>query len=120
MRPFGHFLDRVDKHCPFAAKSIDDVLVVDDLVVDVHRRAEQLDRQLERFNRHIDASAEAARAGQNDLHVEGKVAWLKKDVSALNRIGGSGLTLAMLATRRLWHHNTLYIRRIAETFPARG
>src|SRR5205085_12398477 len=97
-------------HCPFAAKPIDDVLVVDDFVIHVHRRAEQLDRQLERFDRHIDACAEAARAGQNDLHVEGKVAWLKKGVSALNRIGGSDLTLAMLATSRLWHHNTPYIR----------
>ncbi len=67
-RPLGHFFQVVDENSPLFAKSIDDVFVVNDLVIDVDGRAVHLDRQLEAFDRHVDAGTEAARGGEDDSH----------------------------------------------------
>src|SRR4029077_858511 len=67
-RSLGHFCQIVDEHGPLPAKAIDDVPIVDDLVIDVDRRAVKLNRQIERVDRHVDAGAEAPRAGKEDLH----------------------------------------------------
>ena len=44
------------------------MLIVNDLVIDVDRRSERLECQIQTGNRHIDARAETARAGQNNSH----------------------------------------------------
>src|SRR5262249_49479690 len=43
--------------------------VVDDLAANVYRRAVQLDRELHDFDGPLDAGTEAARLGQNNLHL---------------------------------------------------
>ena len=68
-RSLGHFGQIVDEHGPLPAKALDDVPVVDDLVIDVDRRAVELDRQIERVDRHVDAGAKAARTGKEDFHL---------------------------------------------------
>ena len=67
-RPCRHFVERFDEDGPALAKSVDDVLVVNDLVIDVERRAEKIERPLKTLDRHIDAGTEASRIGQQDLH----------------------------------------------------
>src|SRR6516165_1081668 len=66
---FGHFLDAVDENHAALAEALDDRAVVDDFVVDVERRAEQLERTIETLDRHVDAGTESPRVGQDDLHV---------------------------------------------------
>ena len=53
---------------PRSRKWLDDVLVVDDLVVDVDRRAERPERQLQRLDRHVDAGTKSTRTRQENLH----------------------------------------------------
>ena len=84
---FGHVGHVLDEHRPFGAEALDDVLVVNDLVIDVNRHAEQLDRQLERLDGHVHARTKAARTGENDFHV-GRwcfVAWVRCRVDASGR-----------------------------------
>ena len=59
-----HLGQIVDERHAAAAKVLDDVLVVDDLVVDVNRRLERRQRQVERLDRHVHARTETARTGQ--------------------------------------------------------
>ena len=58
------------RRCPLA-KPVDDELVVDDLVIDVQRRPEEIEGPLQALDRHVDARAEAAGIGQDDLHRDG-------------------------------------------------
>jgi len=51
----------LDEDRAFALEIVDDVGVVDDLVADVDRRAELVERALDDLDRAIDARAEAAR-----------------------------------------------------------
>ena len=66
--PFGDFVQIVDEDGPFVAEALDHVLVVDDFVIDVDRRAENAERLFERVDRHVDAGTETAGAGENDFH----------------------------------------------------
>ena len=61
--PVGDFGQFVDKNNAPIAEAVDDVLVMDDLVVDVDRRWQRAERQLQGFDGHIDARAESARTG---------------------------------------------------------
>ena len=54
-----NFVERLDEHDAALAEAVDDGLVVDDLVIDVQRRAEEFECPLEAFDRHVDAGAEA-------------------------------------------------------------
>ena len=56
----------LDEHDALGLQRIDDVLVVDDLVPHVHRRAVDPQRGLDRVDRPHDAGAEAARGAQNE------------------------------------------------------
>src|SRR5262249_19128155 len=57
-----------DEHDAALAKAVDHGTVVDDLVVNVKRSAEEFQSPLQALDRHVDARAEAARVGQNDFH----------------------------------------------------
>ena len=63
-----HFLQAFDEHGPLIAETLHDMAIMHDLVVDVDRRAVELDRAVERVDRHIDAGTKTARAGQQDFH----------------------------------------------------
>ncbi len=65
------FVERLDEHRAAVPKSLDDELVVDDLVIDVKGRPEEIECALEAFDRHVDAGAKASGIGQDDLHREG-------------------------------------------------
>ena len=52
---------------PELAQPVDDEAVVDDLVADIDRRAEPLERELDDLDRAVDAGAKAARRGDQDL-----------------------------------------------------
>src|SRR5262249_19182540 len=53
---------------PQLPETLDHRPVVDDLVIDVQRRAEQLQSTLQAVDGHVDAGTEAARIGKDDLH----------------------------------------------------
>ena len=58
----------VDEHRAQPFEPVDDELVVHDFVPHVNGRAELLQRQLDDRDRAVDAGAEAARIGENDVH----------------------------------------------------
>src|SRR6266566_2542724 len=58
----------VDEDRAQAFEPVDDELVVHDFVAHVNRRAELLQRQLDDRDRAVDAGAEAAGIGENDVH----------------------------------------------------
>ena len=60
----GHVAQVVGEDCPPPPQPLDDVLVVDDLVADIDRGAEDLQRLFDDLDRPIHAGTEAARAGQ--------------------------------------------------------
>jgi hypothetical protein len=53
---------------PFLAQVLDHVLVVHDLVAHVDRRAALLERALDDLDRALDAGAETAGIGEQDVH----------------------------------------------------
>jgi hypothetical protein len=59
-----HLVEFVDEDRPLGTKLAHHVVVVDDLVTDVHRRAESFQRALDDLDRAIDARAETARLGE--------------------------------------------------------
>ncbi len=67
--PSGTCVEFVDEDRSAFAQSAHDVLVVDDLVAHVDRCTEVLDRALDDLDRTIDAGAEAARLGEQRLHL---------------------------------------------------
>ena len=62
----GDLVELVDEHCPHRLEPFDDEAVVDDLVADIDRRSEPLERELDDLNRAVDARAKAARRGDQD------------------------------------------------------
>ena len=66
--PFGHLGKIVDENHPQPTEPVHHPFVVDDLVVDVDRRAETPDRQLQALDRHVDPGAEPAGAGKDHSH----------------------------------------------------
>ena len=65
--PSGTSRLRFDEHRAALAQLLDDVLVVDDLLAHVDRRAVQLERALDGLHGAIDAGAVAARGGEQEL-----------------------------------------------------
>ena len=65
------------------AKPFDDELVVDDLVIDVKGRPEEIECALEAFDRHVDPGAKASGIRQDDLHREAASGsrWRKTPIS---------------------------------------
>ena len=70
-RSSGHLVELVDEHRAQVAQPVDDEAVVDDLVADIDRRAEPLERQLDDLDGAVDAGAEAARRRDQDAQGEG-------------------------------------------------
>src|SRR6185437_14377128 len=60
----GHFRELLHEHRPQSAQTLDDVMIVDDLVAHVDRPAEQLDRPLDDVDRPVDACTETTRIGE--------------------------------------------------------
>ena len=50
------------------AKALDDRTIVDDLVIDVQRRAEDFESAFQALDGHVHAGTKAARIGENDFH----------------------------------------------------
>ena len=61
-------VELLDEHRALLAQVVDDELVVHDLVAHVDRRAVALERLLDDGDRAIDAGAEAAGIGEQDVH----------------------------------------------------
>ena len=59
-------VELVDEHRAELAQAVDDEAVVDDLVADVDRRSEPLERELDDLDRAVDSRAKAARGGDQD------------------------------------------------------
>ena len=70
-----HGIQLVHEHGAEAAQPVDHELVVHDLVADVDRRAEELDRPLDDVDRAIDAGTEPPRIREQHLH--GAVAFFR-------------------------------------------
>ena len=64
----GNFVELLDEHRAQPAQPVDDEAIVDDLVADIDRRAEPLDRQLDDLDGAVDPRAKAAR--RRDQHVQ--------------------------------------------------
>ena len=64
----GDRRDRLDEGDALAHEALHDVLVVHDGVVDVERRADEVDKLLHGVDGHVHAGAEAAGTGEDDLH----------------------------------------------------
>ena len=65
--PARHLVQLLDEHRALGAQVVDHELVVHDLVAHVDRRAVQLERALDDRDGAVDAGAEAARLGEQDL-----------------------------------------------------
>ena len=66
-----HFVELVDEHGAQLRQPVDDEPVVDDLVANIDRRAEPLERELDDLDRPIDAGAKAAGCGDEHSKEEG-------------------------------------------------
>ena len=65
---FGDFVHAVHKHDAPFAEAFNNRPIVNNLVINIERRAEELQRSLQAFDGHVDAGAEPARIGENNLH----------------------------------------------------
>ena len=63
-----HFLQLFDEHSAESPQPVNNVSVVHDLVPNINRPSEQLDRALDDIYRPIDAGAESARIGEQNFH----------------------------------------------------
>src|SRR5712672_1448291 len=63
-------VERLNEYRAAVAKPFNDELVVNDLVIDVQWRPEEIESALEAFNCHIDPGAKASGIRQDDLHRE--------------------------------------------------
>ena len=68
MFALGHVRQIVDEDDPLPPEPIDHPFVVDDLVVDVQRRAVGADGQFQGLDRHVHARTKPTWPGQNDPH----------------------------------------------------
>ncbi len=65
----GHFVEFIDEDRAAARRqAVDDETIVHDFVAHVDRRAERFECALDDLDRAIDAGAEAAGVGEQDLH----------------------------------------------------
>src|SRR3546814_10256256 len=64
----GDFVQLLDEDRAALLEVVDHVAVVHDFVAHVDRRAERLDRTLDDLDRAVDAGAEAAGIGEDDVH----------------------------------------------------
>ena len=106
--PAGTSASSSTNTAPFALQVVDDELVVHDLVAHVDRRAELRERLLDDRDGAIDAGAEAARIGEQDVHHRrsfavarrrSRVRWRK-----LSRISSAAPTvIALSATLNAGH-----------------
>ena len=62
-------VDRIDENDALLAESLDHGPIVDDLVIDVKRSAEEFEGLFQALDRHVDAGAEPARIGEDNVHV---------------------------------------------------
>ena len=62
----GNLVELLDEDRAFGAQAFDDVAVVDDLVADIDRRAEFLERQLDDLDGSLNPGAKAARRAHHD------------------------------------------------------
>ena len=67
--PLRDLVDAVHEDDAALAEALDDGPVVNDFVIDVERRAVQLQGPFQALDRHVDAGAEPARVRQDDLHI---------------------------------------------------
>ncbi len=74
-------VELLDEDRAFRLELFDDVAVVDDLVADIDRRTETLERELDDLDRPVDAGAEAPRRAEKDV---------KRRTEGLAGIGCSG------------------------------
>ena len=104
-RAFGDLVERFDEDGAAPPEPLDDVLVVDDLVVDVERRPEELEGPFEALDRHVDPGAEAAGIRQDDLPFAGSLVPRNRPVGYERGVAGS---ISMRADRgrmsRLEHY----------------
>ena len=68
MAPVRHFGQLLDEHRALRAQVVDHEAVVHDFVAHVDRRAERFERALDDLDGAVDAGAEAARLGEQDVH----------------------------------------------------
>ena len=67
-RTVRNLVQRLDEHRSLALQVVDDVAVVDDLVANVDGGAKLRERELDDCDRPVDAGAEAARIGKQNVH----------------------------------------------------
>ena len=72
----GHLGLLLDEDRAALGELLDDVLVVDDLLAHVDRRAVEVERALDRLHGAVDAGAVAARRGQQDPLRGGGAVWM--------------------------------------------
>ena len=70
-RTLGHLVELLDEHGSALGQRVDDVLVVHDLLADVHRRPVEVERLLDGDDRAVDAGAVAARVGEEHAPADG-------------------------------------------------
>ena len=118
-------LELVDEDRAALRELLDDVLVVDDLLAHVDRRAVQLERALDGLHRAVDAGAVAARRGEQELLGGGRhyrpecTKELQRAVSPV-RSSERSLTAERSSQRSCQHAYGQSIRSIAGTPRARN
>jgi hypothetical protein len=69
-RPLRYLVLGIDEDGAEPLEPLDDVVVVDDLMANVDRRAVLVEKALDDLDRSVDAGAERARGGEEDLHAD--------------------------------------------------
>ena len=67
-RAVGHLVEFLDEDRAALLEVVDDVAVVHDFVAHVDRRAQRFERALDDLDRAVDAGAETAGIGEDDVH----------------------------------------------------
>ena len=91
-----HLVELLDEHRAARAQPVDDEAVVHDFVPHVDRRAEQLEGALDDLDGAVDAGAEPARIGEQDLHVPLPPSTLLAEASRISRT--APIVIALSAT----------------------
>ena len=89
-RAVGDLVQLLDEPGALGGEFLHDPLVVDDLVAHIDRRPVALERLLDDLDRALDAGAEAARLGEDDLHREllKAIEQVAPETRTVNRRGG--------------------------------